>query len=84
MAILKDLIDESSREFPTIPGFWHGKVVDPVPPDQITRMTLVIPDISPDHKWKNCRWPVADVPSLGQDCLVVFSNRDEPWVIALW
>lgn len=84
MATLTDLIDISEREHQTIAGFWYGRVVKPVPVDQTTKMYVVIPDISASTKWGPFRWPISEIPTEGQECLVVFDNRQNGWIVALW
>lgn len=84
MAIVKDLVGKDKTEFPVISGMWYGRIADPVPPDLIHFMYVIIPDISPDIKFGPCRWNRSETPGLDKECLVLFDNRQNPWVITIW
>lgn len=65
---------------------WHAEVANN-PPELHFRVDLIIPDFSGNKRWRNCRWQARDdvsLPRRGDKCVVVFSNRGEPWVIAWW
>ena len=51
---------------------------DPIP--------IVLPEFDNAITWGPCAWTShnGDMPQEGDDCLVVFSNRREPWIIAWW
>jgi hypothetical protein len=50
-----------------------------------------IPDISymGQLKWGPCFWgktllPTGVMPALGSPVLVIFDNRQQPWVVSIW
>lgn len=65
---------------------WHA-IVHSTPTDVSDRIDVIVPDFDPGFVWKNCRWQARDAVSLpapGDECLVMLSNRSEPWVISWW
>jgi hypothetical protein len=89
MAQIKDLltIGGNTKQGDTMPTnhvLWYGTVVGPLPPDLATKIWIIIPDIDSHYKWGPCRWLNLEVPHIGDEVLVVFDNRQNPWVIAVW
>lgn len=65
---------------------WHGVVANNVG-DISDRLEVTIPDLDPDLRIKNCRWQSRDgvsLPIRGNDCLVLFDNNKEAWVVCWW
>lgn len=71
---------------PDLNFLWHGKIASN-PPDFKTRVYVTIPDLDPDLKIGPARWQTRDpigLPVKGDDCLVIFDNDREPWVVMWW
>lgn len=66
---------------------WAGRIAS-APADQSVKVQVVIPGLSPELRIGPCRWmprgSVITMPARGDDCLVVFDNNGEPWVICWW
>lgn len=48
---------------------------------------VILPDYSMDFRWGPCRWQArgsVTFPQIGDEALVMFDNRMNPWVIAWW
>ena len=48
---------------------------------------IIIPDFDQNLTWGPCRWQSRDdvsLPAKGDECLVVFDNRRQPWIVAWW
>lgn len=48
---------------------------------------VIIPEFDENLQWGPCRWQSRDATSLpakGDQCLVAFDNRRNPWVVAWW
>ena len=51
------------------------------------RAYVILPDMDPSLQIGPCRWQSRDAVSLpvrGDDCLVIFDNDNEPWIVAWW
>jgi len=67
-------------------AIWKGTITQP-PLNFLARCGVIIPDIHPDLVHENVRWSARDNMSLPQDedeCLVVFDNNQELWIVAWW
>lgn len=65
---------------------WFARVATN-PNDQNILVEVVIPDFDPHLRWGPCRWQARSdtaLPARGDECLVVFDNRREPWIVAWW
>jgi len=81
-----------SSVFDDLPGrepmarTWAGKVaIAPTSPSG--RIWVVLPDLDPHIRVGPCRWQTrndTDLPARGDDCLVIFDNDREPWVVTWW
>ena len=68
------------------PMLEHGIIAKDVP-DFATLAQVILPEFDPALVWGPCRWQARndiDLPHKGDTCLVAFSNRREPWIIAWW
>src|SRR5580765_2367231 len=65
---------------------WRGMVVKPLPASSDQLINIVIPDMNPDLVFGGLRWDNAGgrMPAAGDDCLVVFDNNRQPWVLVTW
>ncbi len=86
MARINSLVPDAQHPgnapgFPS--GTWYGYVVKPLPVLLSTELWVVIPDIDPTLKWGPCRWLGHALPDEGTEALVLFDNRQNPWVI-IW
>lgn len=67
-------------------GNWYGTFAAAV--TDIANMAYVIlPDYDENIIWGPCRWQSRDeisLPAKGDECLVEFDNRNQPWVVAWW
>lgn len=79
-------VDESLRlQFG--PREVHHAVVASVPTDLSDTLSVVIPDFDSVRVWENCKWQARDdvsLPGIGDQCLVVLTNRRELVVIFWW
>ena len=67
-------------------GAWRA-IVATSASDTDDKVEVVIPDFDRELRWGPCRWMQRDItsrPERGDLCLVLFDNRNEPWVIAWW
>lgn len=68
---------------------WRGLIAANVA-DLTSKAYVTIPDMDPDGpgiRIGPCRWQSRDAVSLpvrGDECLVIFDNDNEPWVVAWW
>jgi len=49
--------------------------------------SVILPDFDTQLTWGGCRWQSRDATSLpakGDECIVMFDNRNQPWVVAWW
>jgi hypothetical protein len=63
---------------------WKG-IINSNPPDFATRVTVIIPGLDPGLELGPCLWMPRDavsLPAKGDECLVIFDNEREPWVVA--
>lgn len=65
---------------------WSAKIArNPV--DFGDRVDVVIPGLDSTLRWQGCRWMTRndiDMPTRGNDCLVVFDDNGEIWVVVWW
>jgi hypothetical protein len=65
---------------------WFGYFID-APADMASPASIIVPDYDPSIHWSNCRWQARDsftLPQPGDECLVKFDNRNQPWIVAWW
>lgn len=65
---------------------WYGKIAK-APTDITDTLEIVLPDFDEQLRWGPCRWQSRDdvsLPKRGDSCLVLFDNRNKPWVVAWW
>lgn len=71
---------------PQMSKIWKGVIADP--PDDIgSTLSVRIPDMNPDLSFSGVKWQSRDnttLPARGDECLVIFDNDREPWVVAWW
>jgi hypothetical protein len=96
MARLSDLLTRAGMDSETAgvgAAIWHGRVADPEPASVSDSLFVDIPDISIHGKVKfgPCRWnnrlyglTGMSLPATGDEVLVIFDNRQQPWVVAIW
>ena len=86
MATLNQLIPESIRRHESDDGPMYGQFA--TAPGSITeKVYVIIPDLDVYTKFGPCWWQTRDavsLPNVGDKCLVIFDNRQYPWVIAWW
>lgn len=84
MADIRDLIPQTVRDHTIFSaGIWWGYVCK-LMETTAAPIPVVIPDISRDLVW-DCMWTkVGTTPPVGSEVLVVFDNRQHPWVLAIW
>jgi hypothetical protein len=65
---------------------WYGRIHRDITEfDQ--RVKVIIPEFDPLLWWGPCRWQSRDAttfPANGDECLLIFDNRRQPWVVAWW
>jgi len=74
------------EEFPDQAPVWYGTFAKDVN-DFIDLAPVIIPEFDPHLQWGPCRWQSRDATSLprkGDQCLIIFDDRREPWVVAWW
>lgn len=84
MATLTDLIRQNKPALANMSGVWYARIVAPEVVGLNDFVWVEIPDIDSSLKFGPCRWPRSDSPDLGKEALVVFDNRQQPWVIGIW
>ncbi len=94
MAKLSDLISRTGADeaFSGMgSAIWYATVIAPAPANVNSPLYVDIPDISffGETKWGPCRWnknmlPASGLPQIGDEVLVIFDNRQHPWVVAIW
>jgi len=65
---------------------WSGTVAKDVS-DFATKLQVIIPGLDGEIIWQHCRWQArnnTDFPNEGDDCLVIFDDNNELWVVAWW
>lgn len=68
---------------------WRG-LISSNPINVNTKVTVTLPDLpDPGDKLRlgPCKWQSRDevsLPTIGDECLVIFDNTNEPWVVAWW
>lgn len=81
-AHIRDEIAQSVT--PTRERTWYGYFAqDVVSPDDLA--TIIVPDYDEKIHWTNCFWQTRDattLPNAGDECLVAFDNRNQPWIIS--
>src|SRR5215831_2940818 len=96
MATINDLVTRKGVE-EQVQGVgavaWYGTVVAPAPTAYNAPLWVDIPDMSwlGQVKWGPCFWssgliaqPPVQYPHVGSPVLVIFDNRNQPWVVAIW
>ena len=65
---------------------WYAKIaVDVADFDDMAYVT--IPAFDPNLRFGPCRWQARnhiDLPSRGDQALVIFDDRRQPWIVAWW
>lgn len=68
-------------------GPWYALVISPAPLSDTDDLWVKIPDLAIEMKWGPCKWslatPTATLPQIGDDVLVIFDNRQQPWAV-MW
>lgn len=65
---------------------WFG-VISKSALDFTHLIKVIIPEFDPTLEWGPCRWQSRDATSLpqaGDQALVIFDNRRQPWIAAWW
>lgn len=65
---------------------WYG-IINTTVTEFDQRVRVIIPEFDEHLWWGPCRWQSRDAttfPQKGDECLVIFDNRREPWIIAWW
>jgi hypothetical protein len=78
--------DEIKREItPVRARIWFGQFFE-APASLADLATIIVPDYDTTIHWSNCRWQArgSTLPAKGDECIVVFDNRNQPWVVAWW
>jgi hypothetical protein len=76
-------------------NIWFGTVMPPAPATLGDNLYVDIPDISfiSQVKFGPCRWDkhmlpvvagVQALPQVDDEVLVIFDNRQQPWVVGIW
>lgn len=83
MAYLRRDIDQSVT--PMRERLWFGQFAK-APASLADPATIIVPDYDETLHWSNVRWQArgAVLPVKGDECLITFDNRNQPWVIAWW
>ena len=96
VARISDLITRGALESETAgmgANMWFGTVAAPVPATMNDPLYVDIPDVSftGQVRWGPCRWDSKiyaltgmTLPILGDEVLIAFDNRQQPWVVAIW
>jgi hypothetical protein len=65
---------------------WYGTFAYDVD-DFLERAYVILPDFNENQAVGPCRWQARDstsLPDKGDDCLVMYDNRGQLWVVAWW
>jgi hypothetical protein len=65
---------------------WYGTIANDAT-DFTDLVDVVLPDFDEKLQWRDCFWQSRDattLPQRGDKCLVMFDNRNQPWVVAWW
>jgi hypothetical protein len=68
------------------PHMEHAIIAD-TPASFNEPVSVILPEFDNALTWGPCAWLApndTDKPHAGDDCLVAFSNRREPWIVAWW
>jgi len=71
---------------PYLPQVWKARVQNTLL-SPTALMDIVIPDMHSDIVWEQVRWSARDnmsLPQAGDECLAIFDNNREPWVVCWW
>jgi hypothetical protein len=76
------------RPKPTRPEsrLWFGTFAADVP-SLNTMAKVILPEFDEHHHWGPARWQSRDattLPSKGDECIVVFDNRMNVWIVSWW
>lgn len=85
MSSLSSLRQTLKGNHPSYEGTWYARVSTSAV--EITDLVeVVIPAFSDVLSWGPCRWmPRGDLityPQKGDECIVVFDERNDPWIVA--
>lgn len=67
-------------------GGWFGYVARNVP-SLTSLMYVILPSFDDSQEFGPCRWQSRDsssLPTKGDEVLVLFDDRRQPWVVAWW
>jgi hypothetical protein len=71
---------------PKITQIWKGIIVtQPLNPAGFVGVSII--DMNPDLVFNNVHWQARDnmsLPEVGDECLVIFDNNREPWIVTWW
>lgn len=87
MTALREIVRNTRAPHPSYEGNWFAVVATNA--DDITdEVEVIIPAFDPVLRWGPCRWtPRGDqvtFPQRGDECLIVFDNRNIPWITCWW
>lgn len=82
MADFRDLFAEYEDQAPV----WFGIIAQDCT-DFANEVPVIIPDFDVTLQWGPCKWQSRNditLPQKGDQCLIVFDNRREPWIVVWW
>lgn len=94
MSHIRDLISRNgvNNETDGLGGnVWYGTVIAPAPATTNDFIFVDIPEFSflGEVKIGPCRWNTGmlktdALPQLNDEVIVIFDNRQQPWVVGIW
>jgi hypothetical protein len=81
------LDDTREKKTPTFVGV-SAAVVATSALDLTDTVEVVIPEFDPKQRWGPCKWmPRGDIttlPARGDECIIIFDNNRDIWIIGWW